>query len=48
MTKKPDEAMDALKEELNDFLKKNEGPVKVTLETIRRKQVEDIESDQIS
>ena len=43
MTKKLDEALDAMKEDLKDFLKKNEGPVRATIETIRRKQVEDIE-----
>jgi hypothetical protein len=43
VTKPAKEALKALKEDLEDLLKKEEGPVRATLETIRRKQVEDIE-----
>jgi len=43
MTKPPKEALKALKEDLEDLLKKDEGPVRATSEIIRRKQVEDIE-----
>jgi ribosomal protein S21 len=43
MTKPPDEALKALKKDLEELLKKDEGPVRATFETIRRKQVEDIE-----
>ena len=41
MTKKTDEALDALKKEIADQLK--DGPVTMTLEGLKRKQVEDIE-----
>ncbi len=41
MTRKADEAIDALKKEMADQLK--DGPVTLTIEGLRRKQVEDIE-----
>jgi hypothetical protein len=43
MTRKPDEALNSLKKEMNDQLK--DGPITLTLEGPRRKQVEDIEPD---